>query len=251
MTFTGVKIWSLFIAMGSAMTAASISVWVVYAPASLAVDNPGMIPDEAANEAISILAPGPFPDENTAPLPPGKFEKTAISAQYTPRELPLCDAARYALAYQENRADDVIRMTHWMQECLKRVQRGSDDPNALAAMYEQLRRSILYRTLEGNRLRPEGVEDKYIFAPGTHIELLAGDNREDCAGDELSCPVRERTWLYVTYPDAAGALRDEEGRPIRSIVVGVAVSPDGQIVKAGVLGNVEIDRERIALDWSR
>ena len=45
------------------------------------------------------------------------------------------------------------------------------------------------------------------------------------------------------------ALRDEAGRPIRSIVVGVDVSPDGCIVKAGILGNVELDRESIALDW--
>jgi len=45
------------------------------------------------------------------------------------------------------------------------------------------------------------------------------------------------------------ALRDEAGRPIRSIVVGVDVSLDGCIVKAGILGNVELDRESIALDW--
>ncbi|MGI6459089.1 MAG: hypothetical protein ACOX5J_03165 [Candidatus Hydrogenedentales bacterium] len=250
MTFTGVKIWSLFIAMGSAVTAASISVWVVYAPASHAVDNPRMVPGDAANEAIRISAPAPLPDENTAPPSPPKFEKSTVSAQCASRELPLCDATRYARAYQENRADDVIRMTHWMQECLKRVQRGSDDPDTLTAMHEQLRRNVLYRTLEGNRLRPEGVEDKYIFAPGTHLELLGSDRRGDGLEDALSCPVRERTWLRVSYPDSAGALRDEEGRPIRSIVVGVDVSMEGHIVKAGVLGNVEIDRECIALDWS-
>lgn len=246
MMFTGAKIWPLFIAAGSAATAAGVSVWAAYGPYGFTLDSPRIV---AAQAEASASAPEPSRLAGAVPaLAPERME-SAVPVASTSSALPLCAATRYALAYQENRADDVISMTHWMQECLKRVRRGSDDSAGLAAVREQLRRSIVSRTLEGNRLRPEGVEDKYIFAPGTRIELLSSDAREDARGDELACPVRERTWLRVTYPDAAVALRDEAGRPIRSIVVGVDVSPDGCIVKAGILGNVELDRESIALDW--
>jgi len=244
--FTGAKIWPLFIAVGSAATAAGVTVWAAYGPLGLTLESPSRV---AAQADASASAPETSRLARTVPVQAPELVENAVPAESTPSALPLCAATRYALACQENRADEVINMTHWMQECLKRVCRGSDDPAELAAAREQLRRRILSRTLEGNRLRPEGVEDIYVFAPGARIELLFSDTREDARDDELACPVRERTWLRVTYPDAAVALRDEAGRPVRSIVVGVDVSPDGFIVKAGVFGNVEIDRESIALDW--
>jgi hypothetical protein len=62
----------------------------------------------------------------------------------------------------------------------------------------------------------------------------------------LSKPVQERVWLLVTYPAADRALCDETGKAIRSIRVGVNVSPDSYVVKAGVVGNLDIDRDSIS-----
>lgn len=255
MIIAGAKVWPLFIALGAAATAAGVSVWASYASRGFVLAPSGAATACYAEdgESLSSVQDGTaavhaqnVTAEAGSRVPPQAFLQESCS-----NALPPCTAVCYALALQEGRADDVISMTYWMQERLKRVRMGSDEPDDLAAAREQLREDILSRTLEGNRLRPEGVEDKYVFAPGARIELLGSDKREDARGDPLACPVKERTWLRVEYPIATAALRDEAGRPIRSIVVGVDISPDGYVLKAGILGNVELDRNGISLDWGK
>ena len=253
-TIAGAKIWPLCVAVTAAATAAGVTVWAAYASRDLSMVSAHNEPGDGQEEAEAGAAP-PAPYDMAGagaafavnPGAPGGNGGVhgGDSAAGTSRR---CTAVRYALALQEGRTDDVIALTHWMQERLKRVRLGSDDSADMTAAREELRGDIVRRTLEGNRLRPEGVEDKYIFAPGARIEVVGADKRRDSA-DALSCPVKERTWLRVEYPAPAEALRDEAGRPIRSIVVGVDVSWEGLVVKAGVLGNVELDREAIRLNW--
>ncbi|MFP4192230.1 MAG: hypothetical protein ACLFU6_09190 [Candidatus Hydrogenedentota bacterium] len=154
-------------------------------------------------------------------------------------------AWRYALAVRDNNCAEVIRMTLWMNERLDGVRAAHGDSEELEAAWKALCRRISLRAIEGNQLTAEGVEDPYIFAPGVDLELMGVD--KGAAG--LKRPVAERSWIKVTYPDQGRALRDDEGRPIRSIVVGINVSQDGYILKAGVIGNLEVDRESIHYSW--
>lgn len=154
-------------------------------------------------------------------------------------------AVRYARACQDGDADAVMGLTGWMNERLQRVALETPGDEALEAAREELRKRILARPVEENRIRPEGVEDAAVFAPGADIRFDGSDRgRED-----LSQPVRERAWLRVEYTTPERALRDEQGQPIRSIRVGVNVSPDGYVVKAGVVGNLDLDRASIEYGW--
>ncbi|MFO7774229.1 MAG: hypothetical protein R6W89_00385 [Candidatus Hydrogenedentota bacterium] len=154
-------------------------------------------------------------------------------------------AWRYALAVRDSNCAEVTRMTLWMNERLDRVRAAHGDSEELEAARQALCRQITHRAIEGNQLTAEGVEAQYIFAPGVDLELIGVD--KGTAG--LKRPVAERSWIRVTYPHRGRALRDDEGRPIRSIVVGINVSQDGYILKAGVIGNLEVDRESIHYSW--
>jgi hypothetical protein len=154
-------------------------------------------------------------------------------------------ALRYAKAYQAGDGDEVIGLTWWMNERLNKTALGAADDRELDTVRDELRSRIQDRPIEGNRIRAEGVEDAYVFAPGATVEFVASDRgRKD-----LSQPVSERVWLRVTYPTPDSALCDESGKPIRSIIVGVNVSPGGYVVKAGVVGNLDIDRNSISYGW--
>lgn len=155
-------------------------------------------------------------------------------------------AMRYARALQQGDYDEAIRMTLWMQDRLRYVRMGSDEPETVEAARRELKRSLARRALEDNHLRAEGVEDQYVFAPGARLELI----RVEEGRDDLERPAKECAWIRVTYPGASNALRDETGVPIRSLAVGVNVSADGYILKSGIIGNLEVDRDSIAYDWA-
>ena len=108
-----------------------------------------------------------------------------------------------------------------------------------------LRRRSSQRLAEGNRLRPEGIEDQYVFAGGVTVTPVG----IDAGRDDLERPVKDRTWVRVTFPDRSTALRDEAGLPIRSLVAGINVSEDGFVLKANVVGNLEIDADSIQTFW--
>lgn len=163
-------------------------------------------------------------------------------------QTPLSSVAwRYALAVRENNCAEVVRMTLWMNERLDRVRAAHGNSEELEEARKTLCRQITRRAVEGNQLTPEGVEDQYVFAPGVQLELVGTDE----GAEGLKRPVAERSWIRVTYPNRRRALRDHEGQPIRSIEVGVNVSQDGYVLKAGFIGNLDVDRDSIQYSWPR
>ena len=165
------------------------------------------------------------------------------TATETPDSQALRIAKRYLSALQNGACAQVIELTWWMQERLHSASDLGRD-NVGAAM-QDLCESIRDRTMEANRLRPAGIEDQYVFAPLAQVEVTGVDiGRED-----LVKPVMERVWMKVSYPVPTQALRDENGTPIKSSRVGVNVSSDEYVLKAGVIGNLEIDFESISYNW--
>jgi len=151
-------------------------------------------------------------------------------------------AMEYARAVRDGDCERVIGATQWMSERLERARLISHDPAQLEEVRQDLFRRVLVRDLEGGQLRPEGVEDRYVFAPGVTLMPVAVDNGRD----DLAQDVSGRAWIRVVYPSARSALFDETGSPIRSIDVGVNVSLQGKILKAAVVGNLEINHGSIA-----
>jgi len=153
-------------------------------------------------------------------------------------------AWQYARAYQEGNWPRVIELTLWMEERLDYVAQ-SGTPEDVAAERENLAAQLGTRTIAENRLNDEGVDDQYLFTPGSRLDFLS----EDGGGDGLEAPVARRTWFKVTYPARDKALLDREGVPIRSVHAGISVSREGRVLKAGVIGNLDIDWNSIQYDW--
>ena len=172
------------------------------------------------------------------PQPMGIDVHTANAAE---REAAL----RYAQALKEGDWETVIDQTLWMRERLDYVRLEGGGEEAAAREREHLARRLAERSPEENQLRPEGVEDQFVFAPGAEI-AVAG---VDAGRDDLERPVAARTWLRVTYPRQAQALRDAQNLPIRALTAGVNVDEKGYVLKAGVVGNLEIDMDSISRDW--
>lgn len=153
-------------------------------------------------------------------------------------------ALRYAQALKDGDWDTVIDQTLWMRERLDYVQlEGGEE--AVTREREHLARRLAERSPEENQLRAEGVEDQFVFAPGVEIAAVG----VDAGRDDLERPVAARTWLRVTYPRRAQALRDMQNLPIRALTAGVNVDEKGYVLKAGVIGNLEIDMDSISRDW--
>jgi hypothetical protein len=150
-------------------------------------------------------------------------------------------ALLYARAIQSGDWDAVIDRTYWMQERLRRVQLESGTAEMVAAAREALRNRVSERNVSENRLRQEGVEDQYVFAPEAALELVG----VDAGRKDLGPAAAQRVWLRVLYPSRGQALRDVQNVPIRALKVGVNVTADGIILKAGIAGNLEIDRDSI------
>jgi hypothetical protein len=154
-------------------------------------------------------------------------------------------ALEYAIALQENNCPAVIDLVWWIQERL-RIAQISDGADAIRSERERLCARITNRAIGQGRLTAEGIEDQYIFRPGAKIEVQARD--DGMTG--LDKPVEYRVWFTVTFGSINSAIFDESGRAIRSMRIGVNVSPDGYILKAGVTGNTEIDWSAIDYDWT-
>ncbi|MBI5092170.1 MAG: hypothetical protein HZB26_06945 [Candidatus Hydrogenedentes bacterium] len=173
------------------------------------------------------------------PLPPP--QAPAGPPAHTPEN---CLALRYARAVQDGNCEIVIPHTHWMRERLKAILAGAEK-GAEDRVRGELCDKIQYRPAEGNQLRKEGAEDQYVFAPGATFEWVS----EDAGRTDLDAPVRRRTWIRVVFPVRSRALSDLKGRPIRSMVVGVNVSVGETVLKASVVGNLEIDYGSFRYDW--
>ena len=152
-------------------------------------------------------------------------------------------AMRYVRALQEGNCDEAMALTLWMNERLEYSQ--LQNPDQIADIREELCRSLTDRRIEGNRLSEEGMEDQYVLAPGSRVSLV----RVDEGSDDLEKPVDVRAWIGVVYPRKERAPLDLAGRPIRSLEAGISTSSDAYILKAAVIGNLEIDFESINTDW--
>jgi len=183
------------------------------------------------------------------PEAPGAYATKAAPADGTQPATASGNAAalRYGAAFQQGAWDDIIGMTAWMQQRLLRVQIESGNATARDAARVKLRERVSDRRVEGNRLRAEGVEDQYVFVAGATLEPAG----MDAGRPGLEAVTQDRTWIRVIYPSRTEALRDGKGIPIRSIVVGVNMSPEGSVLKANVAGNLDIDWESISYDWEK
>lgn len=153
-------------------------------------------------------------------------------------------AWQYARAYQEGRWGRVLELTLWARERLALVA-AREGPEALARERDTLMAAFGTRTLIENQLRDTGVEDQYVFTPGARLAFESVDDGRD----DLARPVARRTWFTVTYPGREQALLDSENVPIHSLRAGVNVSHDGYVLKANVVGNLDIDWTSIRYDW--
>ncbi len=152
-------------------------------------------------------------------------------------------ALQYVSAVQTAVCSRSIDLTWWMQERLQFASENSRD--GVSAVRQELCDEITVRVKGANRLRSEGVEDQYVFAPMTKVKVTALEpGRQD-----LSKPSMGLVWLEVSYPVPTQALKDDNGTPIKSLRVGVSLSNDGYILKAGTIGNLEIDFDSISYNW--
>lgn len=179
--------------------------------------------------------------------PNASNHRNALRAPSAPEELEaipeqaLNDLARSALGYadaiRDGRCEDVAGLTWWLQERLQNL--GTNTPDT--GFCEEMKR----RTPESNQLTAGGIGDQYLFVPGVEIVAVTVDvGRKD-----LARPVAQRTWLRVQYPMKSQALRDETGVPIHSLRVGVNMTADGYVLKAGVLGNLDIEWDSLNYSW--
>lgn len=158
---------------------------------------------------------------------------------------PSNDAAVvYARAVQDGHCERVIALARWMQERVAYVSATGSGPRAAEEARDEICADLQDRPVERNVLTREGIDDKYAFPPGATIAAV----RRDKGRGDLDAAVDHRTWVRVEYPVERYAPRSEDGRAIRAMVVGVNVSPDGLIVKAGVLGNVEVDQTSLEFE---
>lgn len=156
----------------------------------------------------------------------------------------LQSAWRYARALQEGDWDAALERVSWMQERLH-LAAAAGGAEAEMEARRTLRNQLAIRNVEGNRLRPEGVEDQYVFTPDATVRYLGSD-----AGmEDLEAPVAERVWMEVSYGDRSHALLDQDTVPIQRLRVGLNVSAEGFILKANVVGNLNIDKTTISTNW--
>lgn len=179
--------------------------------------------------------------------PNASNHRNALRASTEPEELEaipsreLSDLAqsalRYADAIKNGRCEDVAGMTWWLQERLRNSGASAPDTD----FCEEMKR----RTPESNQITDGGIKDQYLFVPGVEIVAV----KVDTGRKDLARSVAQRTWLRVQYPMKSQALRDEAGIPIRSLRVGVNMTADGYVLKAGVLGNLDIEWESLNYSW--
>jgi hypothetical protein len=151
-------------------------------------------------------------------------------------------ALHYAEAVQAGDCATVVRLTWWMVEYLENARARDDALDAVDRARQRLCDAIEAPGEGPQRLVAEGIEDVHLFVPGAEIEPLALEP----GSNDLAKPAIECLRLRLSYPQGVAAPRDDEGRRIDSIVVGIHLSEDGYVLKAGIIGNVELDWSSIA-----
>ncbi|MCC6143901.1 MAG: hypothetical protein IT368_08845 [Candidatus Hydrogenedentes bacterium] len=221
-----------------------ITVLALVATAGAAVGLWVSRPGQQAKSAASPGGTAPATIQEAVEHTLGMREPAALPA------VPAGEAAdnpgwKYARAMQAGDWDYVIDHTLWMQERLSLVQVQGGPDATVAEARADLLEGVSTRPPAQNLLREAGVEDQYVFHPEAELTLLSVDaGRED-----LETPAAGRAWIEVQYPDRMSALLDEGGLPIRRLTVGVNYTAEGAVLKAGIVGNLEIDWESVRLDW--
>src|SRR5690606_8993551 len=90
---------------------------------------------------------------------------------------------------------------------------------------------------EGYRLTVEGMDDAYLLAPAATYTILGADQG---ASGLAKNPI-ERVWMQMDYTTAGVVPRDVNDVPIATLRIGINISADGQVLKAAIRGNLEID----------
>lgn len=200
--------------------------------------------EEVAPEASGVMVTPPEAvDAAAREDTPASPEMGRLPGEDPPPQVEFVEdlPMQYARAVRDGNWDWVIDHTLWMQERLARVRRQSSSADALDEARMALAADLSNRDVAGNQLRMEGVPDQYVFVPGCTLAQVGVD--EGAAG--LAAPVAQRTWIQVTYPQRNRALRDSKNIALQSVTVGVNASADGYILKANVLGNLEIDESSL------
>lgn len=153
-------------------------------------------------------------------------------------------ALQYVRAYQESDCGAVVDLTWWMKERIAYATKhqGRSEADVRAGLCG----AAMTRSPEGNRITPEGIEDQYIFRPGADVTFVG----RDPGTEGLAKGTAQRTWLRVNFADESRAPFDSGKRPIRGLTVGVNVSEDGYILKAGIVGNLDIAHETVTTNWT-
>ena len=152
---------------------------------------------------------------------------------------PVVAAAKdYAELMRTGQYQQALLKVAWVEDRLARVRAERGDAaaenEALAGLVGELTRVDRSNAV----LRSEGIEDQYIFPARAQIEVAGAD----AGRGGLERKTSGRAWLRVTYPEPGLAPRDEGGRAIRSLTVGLNLSDDQKVLKAEIIGNLEIDR---------
>ncbi len=146
-------------------------------------------------------------------------------------------ALRYARAYQAGEWETVMESTEWMCERLRRVRLRAQSEEEIEQARVELKNRILSRHEEGNMIREDGVEDNLIFRPEVVVEPVG----VDVGRGDLEKPAAGRAWLRVTFLKPERAPLGPSGKPVRALNVGLNVSREGTILKAAIIGNLDVD----------
>jgi hypothetical protein len=151
-------------------------------------------------------------------------------------------AESYIRAFQAENCAEITRLTWWMQERLLFLQEQTLDETERTRALEEMCTEVRRDRTAPHLLTVEGIADQYVLTPQSTFDILGADQ----STDKLAKPAAERVWVRVSYPNKAVALKDGKTNPIKSLVIGIHISTDEYILKAGIRGNIEIDLERIA-----
>lgn len=159
-------------------------------------------------------------------------------------EAPEVEAAlSYVQAIQSSDVETVIQRVFWLRERVAYIDNSLTVEAERLGAHQHLREDLLRWDEAQNVLSAEGVDDHYVFAPGALIEIAGMDE----GLPNLDAPTARRIWLRVVYPVPRTALRDREGRPIQALTVGLNLEAQGLVLKANIIGNLDIDWNSIVL----
>ncbi len=150
----------------------------------------------------------------------------------------------YIKAYQEEKWDNVIEQTQWIQDRLSYINKVSNgDQQKIQKEKERIKNDIKERDINKNFLTKEGIEDRYIFIPEAKVTIVGIDDK----GPFTDKRIKEMVWINIEYPKPSKALRNEKQIPIKSLVCALSVNSDGKIIKSSIIGNAKIDYSSIKL----